>query len=163
MILQNLTKIDDPATGRLSHVLKDESFSGLDPIKPKPKYKRPAYEDEQGILVLGVKQLHVRNRSEHALEPLRSEKEQRSRNSILKEPEPNYNSEALIPKTLHQLTFDSPVSTSDTGFKEQTLEGLPSTLSHHISLQTETIPKISTLNSHLYDPGSVDSDRKSVV
>ncbi|KAL0638235.1 hypothetical protein Q9L58_002689 [Maublancomyces gigas] len=161
MILQNLTKIDDPATGRLSHVLKDESFSGLDPIKPKPKYKRPAYEHGQGIFVLGVKQLHVRYRLEHALEPLRSEKEQRSRNPILKKPEPNYNSPALISNTLHQLTFDSPVSTSDTGFKEQTLEGLPSTLSHHISLQTETIPKISTLNSHLYDPGSVDSARST--
>lgn len=166
MILQNLIRIDDPATGRFSHVQKDESFSGLDPIKPKPKYKRPAYEGRQRTVVLSVKQLHARYRSEHALELIRREKEQRSKNSILSSyPEDlastTESNSYLTPKTLHQLTSDSPVPVSDKVFKEKTPESLPSTLSHHLSLQTENIVKISTLSSHLYDLGSVESTRST--
>lgn len=156
MMLQNLIELDGPATGRLSHVLKDESFSGLDPIKPKPKYKRPAYEGGQGI-ALGVKQLHVRYRLEHALEPLRSEKEQRSKNSILSYPK----APAPTAESGYQLALGSPVSAPNTGFKKQKPEGLPSTLSHHLYPQTETIAKISTLNSHFYDHGPVDSTRST--
>lgn len=165
IILQNLIRIDDPATGRFSHVQKDESFSGLDPIKPKPKYKRPAYEGGQQT-VLSVKQLHTRYRLEHALELLRREKEQRSKNSILSlYPEElastTESNSYLIPKALHQLTSDSPVPVSNKVFKEKNPESLPSTLSHHLSFQTENIVKISTLSSHLYDIGSVESTRST--
>lgn len=173
LILQNLIKIDDSAAGRLSHVSKDESFSGLDPVKTKPKYKKPAYE-VPGTTVLGhegedIKQLHVPYRSEHALEPLGIWKEQRSKDSILSSysgelastVELNSSSSTPILKTLHQLTFDSSDSASDTGFRKQNHGGLPSTPSHNLSLQTKTIAKITTLNSHLYDPGSVDSARST--
>lgn len=165
--MRDLIRIDYPATRRLSHVQKDESFSGLDPInpKPKPKYKKSAYESRQKIVLQGVKQLHVRYRSEHALELLGREKDQRSKNSTLSScPEElaadtaksSYNSSAIT-STAHQ-TFDSPVP--NTVFEEEHLESLLSTLSH-LSIQTEAIVKISTLNSHLYDPGSVDSARST--
>lgn len=110
--------------------------------------------------------MHVRYRSEHALELLGREKDQRSKNSTLSScpeelaaytAESNCNSSAITP-TAHQLTFDSPVL--NTVFREKHLESLLSTLSN-LSIQTKAIVKISTLNSHLYDPGSVDSTRST--
>ncbi|KAH8155775.1 uncharacterized protein LAJ45_00787 [Morchella importuna] len=121
---------DNSAAGCLTHGSKDGSISGLDPIKSKPK--------------LGTEQ-----RPKDF--PIPSNPQKSAAPS-------NPNSSTPPPEALHQLTCVSPVPPPNPKSKRQTPEGLPLTPSQRPPIQNEAIDKITTLNSHLYDPGPVDSN-----
>lgn len=165
-ILQNLIRIDNSAAGCLTHGSKDESISGLDPIKSKPKDKKPADKKSIGEGQY-IEQSHANYRLEHALKSLRLGTEQRSKDLPIP-PNPqksaapsNPNFSTPLPEALHQLTCVSPVPPPNLKSKRQIPEGLPLTPSQRPPIQNEAIDKITTLNSHLYDPGPVDSNRST--